>query len=70
MDQRALPDLLACPCCGGRAVMIWPYADDDDEGEAHVECSDCGLRSRLVMTAQQAKEEWNLRTPVAPRRPE
>lgn len=68
MDQRALPDLLPCPCCGGRAVMIWPFADDDDEGEAHVECSDCGLRSRLVMTAQQAKEEWNLRT--VPRRPE
>lgn len=68
MDQRALPDLLPCPCCGGRAVMIWPYATDDDDGEARVECSDCALRLGFFPTAQDAKEAWNLRT--APKTPE
>lgn len=67
MDRRAHPDLLPCPHCGGRAVLIHPGYDDEDD-EALVECDGCGMSTALFLTALSAIAEWNQR--AAPRRPE
>lgn len=67
MDRRAHPDLLTCPHCGGRAVLIQPGYDDEDD-EALVECDGCGMSTVLFLTASAAIDEWNQR--AEPRQPE
>lgn len=60
-------ELLACPCCQGKAYLR--NVDDRDVSHLWIECEQCGIRTKdhywlgnPLDTASKAAEVWNCRT--------
>lgn len=60
-------ELKSCPCCGGRAAVVWRSTVGRYSGASMrafgkaIECINCGVTTKSYLDEVQAIEAWNKR---------
>lgn len=61
-ENKSMSDLLPCPFCGSSHVALKSKGAPRETYVACIECDRCYCGGPFGRTAQQARDNWNLRS--------